>query len=376
MAATIEQRQKEFFRFNEELSPFHNNQWQKGGMSSNGLRRAGEVINYFYGAGRQNIIPDPTSDADIKSDNPSFKEPVSSIGWLQNNGLGQVASGPSGPGTLQKSNVAVRSENIKNESQQGYMIQNEKKSQFVNYRVTDPSLVENLRQNPLSIYAVEKAKNAPIPAFFSYVQPDNFETYKTDPEVEISEYTKKLALDGSPNVNILGMAQQNPLMGITTGIVNDKAEFLGKTYGGNDDGEAKPYADSLYNQIWTTNYMDPVNASKENFGQTDQCKNKALSQFAQGYNVAPQLLEQKKIEWVEKGMHGVTNIPWGPKKVTGNPQTQQGGLWLRGGNPEPTMNTAFGYENSKKISLQGPFTVKVREENPYKYGLPGTLVPN
>lgn len=376
MAATIEQRQNEFFRFNEELSPFHNNQWQKGGMSSNGLRRAGEVINYFYGAGRQNILPDPVSKADLKNDNPSFKEPVSSIGWYQVNGLGQVAAGPSGPGTLQKANVQVRTPNIPTEDQRGYMIQNEKKTQFVNYRNTDPSLVENLRINPLSIYAVGDAKNAPIPAFFSYINPNTYETYKTEPEVHISEFTKKLVEDGSPNVNILGMGHQNPLMGITTGIPNAEPEFLGKTYGGNDDSDAKGYADALYNQVWYNNYGESVNASKENFGQTDMCQNKALSHFAQGYNVAPQIVENKKIEWVEKGMHGVTNLPWGPKKATGNPRTQEGGVWLRGNNPEPTMQTPFGYENSKKIRVTGNFRIKERQENPYKYGLPGNLVGN
>ena len=355
--------------FNDEK--FHNNQWQKGGMSSNGLRRAGEVINYFYGAGRQNIIPNPTN-ADILS----FKEPVSSIGLLQSNGLGQVASGPSGSGTLQKGNVDVRTQNIINSDQQGYVMQNDKRTQFVDYRATDPSLVENLRRNPLSIYAVGDAKNANIPAFFTYIRPDNYDTYKTVPEVTISEWTKTLSLDGSPNVNILGLAQQNPLMGVTTGVVNDKPEFLGKTYGGSDNGDAKPYADSLYNTVWTNNYGELVEPNIENFGKSDMCKNKALSEFAQGYNIAPQIVEEKKIEWVDKNMHGVTNIPWGPKNPTGDPRTQQGGLWLRGNNQEPTMNTSFGYENSKKILLKSSVPKSVPKENPYKYGLPGSLISN
>jgi len=360
--------------FNEELSPFSNQQWQKGGMSSNGLRRAGEVINYFYGAGRQNIIPDPTSSSSFFDDKTFSKEPISSIGLLQSNGLGQVASGPSGPGTLQKGNVHVRTQNIKSTDQQGYVMQNDKRMQFVDYRVTDPTLVENLRKNPLSIYAVGDAKNAEIPAFFTYIQPDNYDSYKTIPEVTISERTKKLSLDGSPNVNILGLAQQNPFMGITTGVVNDKPEFLGKTYGGNDNADAKSYAESLYNTVWTNNYEELVTPNIENFGQSDMCKNKALLEFSQGYDVAPQLIEEKKIEWVDKNMHGVTNIPWGPKNPTGNPKTQQGGVWLLGNNPEPMMSTSFGYENSKKILF--PVPVEQQEQNPYKNGLPGTLISN
>ncbi len=363
---------QEYFSFNQELSPFHNDQWRKGGMTSNGLRRAGEVINHFRGPGRQNIIPNATNDADMTTTNPSFKEPVSSIGWLQTNGLGQVSSGPSGPGTIQKGNVEFRVPAVTSEAQQGYVIQNEKRSQFVDYRNTDPSLVENLRQNPLSIYAVQQARYKPVPPFFANIYPDSYETYKTEPVVPVSDDTKILAIDGSPQVNILGLAQQNPLMGITTGIPNTEPTIMGKVYGGNDDADAKPLADQLYDQVWTDNQLK---RNRENFGNSNHCKNKALSEFAQGYNVSPQIVEGKKIEWVGNGMHGVTNLPWGPIKVTGNPRTQQGGVWQRS-NVFPTVNTPFGYQNSSKIILKGA-NVKLPPKpfrNPYKDGLPGSLV--
>lgn len=357
---------QEYFKFNDELNPMKNNQWRKGGMTSNGLRRAGEVINHFRGPGRQNLIPDAVSKADLGSTDPSLKVPVSSIGWVQTNGLGQVAASEYGPGTLKSTNIEIRTPNVPSADQQGHVLQNDKRSQFVDYRSTDPSLVENLRQNPLSIYAVGGAKDAEIPAFFSYVRPDNYDTYKTDPEVEITEWTKELAIDGSPNVNILGMGSQNPLMGITTGIPNDAPTFSGKTYGGNDSGDARFYAESLYNTAWKGNYGENV---VENFGGSGLCKNKALSHFAQGYNISEQINDKKMIEWVDKGMHGVTNIPWGPKKVTGDPRTQQGGLWL---GEQKTMDTPFGYRNSR--DLYGDFMLQKAKINSYRNGLPGNLI--
>ena len=338
-------------------------QWRKGGMTSNGLRRSGEVRNHFNGPGRQNIIPDAVSSNNNKTDNPAFKEPVSSIGYVQTNGLGQVASGSQGPGTLKSTNIETTTQNVLSSDQIGYVMQNDKKTQFVNYRWVDPTLVENLRQNPLSIYAVGDVKNREIPAFFTYVRPEDYETYKSIPEVDISPFTKELTIDGSPNVSILGLGYQNPLMGITTGIPVQKPEFLGKTYGGMD-GTAEPYAEKLYDTTWRNNFNEKP---KGNFDE--RCQNKALMEFSQGYNVAEQLLDNRMIEWVGKGYSSVDNIPWGPKEITGNPITQQGGIW---NGPSTTLDTQFGYENSRRIQLN--INIPSKNVNPYKYGLPGTLV--
>ena len=368
---TLAQKQNEYFKFNPELNPFKNNQWQKGGMTSNGLRRAGEVINHFRGPGRQNIIPDASYSKFTKSVNPAYNEPVTSFGKYQTNGLGQVAASEYGPGTLKSTNLQNHVPAVTDENSMGYMIQNEKRSQFVDYRSTDPSLVENLRNNPLSIYAVGNAKDAPVPAFFSYVRPEHYNTYKSEPEVRISKSTIEQSIDGSPQVNILGMAHQNPLMGITADIPNSDPIFNGKTYGGNDDAAAKPYADWIYDQGWTTNTLEPI--VQEEFGE-EKCKNKALSYFAQGYNISEQINDNKMIEWVKKGSHAVTNIPWGPVKVTGNPQTQQGGIWQRGGNPNTTIPTSVGYKNDPKSHLSGNFTVPYVNHNYYKNGLPGSII--
>lgn len=355
-----------------ELNPFQNEQWRKGGMSVSGLRMSTEVRNYFPGPGRQNLIPDPNAQADLKTDNPSFTEPVSSIGWYQVNGNKEVAASEYGPGTLKSTNLQVRNPAITDENTMGYVMQNANKTQFVDYRSTADFLVDNLRRNPLSIYAVGDAKDAPIPAFFSYVQPQNYATYKSEPEVDIKKTTVTQAIDGSPQINILGLQRQNPFMGLTSDIPNTNPEFeLGKTYGGSDNSSAKPYADYIYNQGWTTNTLEPI--QKEAFGE-ELCKNKALVHFAQGYNIAPQINENKMIEWVGNNKHGVDNIPWGPKDVTQNPWTQQGGLWLKGNNPRPTEMTEIGYRNNPRTQMTGHFTVPYKNYNYYKNGLPGSIV--
>lgn len=327
-------------------------QWRKGGMTSNGLRRSGEVRNHFNGPGRQNIIPDS-----------QYSNSVTSIGQVQTNGLGQVASGTSGPGTLKSTNLEIRTQNVPSSDQIGYVIQNDKKTQFVNYRDLDPTLVQNLRENPLSIYAVGDVKDKPIPAFFTYVKPDDYGTMISSPEVPITPFTQELVIDGSPNASILGMGSQNPLMGITSGITNAFPEFLGKTYGG-IDGSAEHYAETLYDRSWENNYGQP---SKNNFDE--RCQNKALAEFSQGYNIADQLINNRMIEWVGPSMHSVDNLPWGPKRITKNPRTQQGGIW---NGPPTTLDTKFGYENSRKIRLEN--IPEYREINDYTNGLPGNLV--
>lgn len=336
-------------------NPFKNTQWQKGGMTSNGLRDAADVRNYFSGPGRQNIIPDATSSSKM----------VSSIGLMDSNGLSQISSGVSGPGTLLSTNIEVRNQTVPNESQMGYFMPNTNKIQFVDYRQTDPVLVENLRKNPLSIYAVGDAKNAEIPAFFSYIKPDNYNTYNTEYVQDIPEFTKELTLDGSPNVSILGLGYQNPFMGLTTGVVNSSPEFSGKTYGGSNDSSARPYADALYNQIWTDNNQNKPTGS---FGE-DKCQNKALAFSSQGYNISEQVKDGRMIESIGPKFHARENLPWGPRIVTNNPDTQQGGIW--NGKPA-TTNVPFGYRNNNNL----PANVKLPQNrlNPYKNGLPGSLI--
>jgi hypothetical protein len=350
--------------------------WRKGGMTSNGLRRSTEVVNYFYGPGRMNIIPDATNNKTISN----HLNPISSIGIVQTNGLGQVASSTYGPGTLNSSNVQVTHSAIRDTNSIGSMLQNDKRTQFVDFRHNDPVLVENLRKNPLSIYSTAEAKQSEIPAFYSYVRPDNYDTYTSVPnQVNIQKNTIIEGIDGSPQINILGLDKQNPFLGLTH-VVNDKPLFLGKTYGGKDNASAKPFAENLYNQIYTTNTLEPV---RENFNVTyptknnkvhsGPCKNKALVPFMQGYNVAPQIIQNKMVNWVGDGSHAVTNLPWGPRKITGNPQTQQGGIWTKGNNPNTTLPVHIGYSNRSPKGPRPPRIPKT-QMNCYKNGLPGSLV--
>lgn len=348
--------------------------WRKAGMTSNGLRAAGEVINHFRGPGRMNILPNATA----KKTMFALDDPISSIGIVQNNGLGQVAASEYGPGTLKSTNSQFFNQMIPSEETFGKTQQNVKRSQFVDYRSTAPWLVENLRKNPLSIYAVGDAKNAPIPAFMTYIQPDDYGTYKTIPEVNITESMKEQGIDGSPQVNILGLNRQNPFMGLTS-VVNDKPEFLGKTYGGNDTAAAKPYANALYNSAWKTNFEQPVQVpnSIETFTSKHElgaCKNDALSHFAQGYNIAGQIKNKNMTSWVGDGRHAVNNLPWGPMKYTNNPQTQEQGLWTKGGNPYPTHNTGHGYVNNPKQFVVPKVPHIGQPKNCYAYGKPGSLV--
>lgn len=375
-----------------------NPQWRKGGMTSNGLRQSTEVVNYFRGPARQNILPDPGTSRPLKTTRPGVglvppKCPVSSIGQVQTSGLKQIAASEYGPGTLKSTNTQWRFSMGPDTYRQGSVIQNEKRSQFVDYRHTDPALVQNLRENPLSIYAVGDAKNAPVPAFFSYIQPQNFATYKSVPKVPVSKQTVQAAINGSPNVNILGLARPNPLMGITAGVPNAVPDFApNKTYGGTNSGSAQPYANWVYNQgaqNLNEQYLEPpptqnfekdlfdksfdTSFHKEGFTDRRACKNKALQDFAQGYNVSPQINQDKSVEWVARGNHAVNNLPWGPYKFTGNPQTQQGGLWTRGGNVSPTVPNSLGYASNAALNANAKSPRPRNFTFMYSQGLPGVL---
>jgi hypothetical protein len=322
-----------------------NQRWKKGGPRQNGLRSAGQVWNYFTSPGRTNIIPDATRKRVFNS-----KDPISSIGVYTTRGTKQVASGTYGPGTLNSTNVQVKNQNIQSEYSHGYQRQNIKRSQFVDYRSTDPILIENLRKNPLSIYAVGDAKNAPIPAFETYTRPENYNTIKSIPMVDINQDTIQQGIDGSPQVNILGLNKQNPFLGLTQQI-NSEPEFLGKTYGGTN-GDAKPYAKALYNSAWKNNQEQTINNPNHIFPFTNNnekiskgCKNDALVYFAQGYNIADQINTGTTSIWVNENNHSVNNLPWGPKKITNNPLTQIGGIW---NGQSDVQNTKLGYENKFK----------------------------
>jgi hypothetical protein len=356
-------------------------QWPKGGMTSNHLRDSGNVFNYFYTPGRPNIIPNPSENTTIPSDNEGVTGNISSIGIFQSNGMKQISSGSYGPGSLLSTNLQTSFPLGINDANIGYVQQNDKRSVFADYRNTAPFMVEQLRNNPLSIYGT---KNGDLPAFFSFIKPDNFGAYVSDPFVEKDPETIELQIDGSPNVSILNMGAQNPFMGVTNNIPNEYPEFTGKTYGGGDEAWAKPYADEIYNKGYTVENSnvgnDPVEqfndnpeqGSKYDNGANGLCQNKALLDFAQGYDISSQILENKMIVEVAEGHHAPTNLPYGPAMVTNNPWTQVGGIWQNGNNPT-TQPTESGYRN---ISYQQP-RVKLpnRFVNPYKNGLPGTLIP-
>jgi hypothetical protein len=371
------------------LNPFENKQWQRGGMQSNGLRQAGEVRNYFRTPGRMNIIPDASYYYYTPTSNDKLfpNKFVTSIGEYQTSANKQVASGTYGPGTLESSNIQVRFSQIPNELNIGSVHQNEKRTEFVDYRHTAPWLVDQLRHEcPLSIYATGDAKNKEIPAFFTYVQPDNYATYKSSPKVPISKYTIDASINGSPQANILGLAHQNPLMGITSDIPNQEPEFKGKTYGGGKTGDAKPYAWEIYKQ----GYYDPYQGTTETFSASAvdpnaECYNKALNHFSPGYNVAPQVRENKMIAYVgneRTGQQAVNNLPWGPINPTGNPLTQQGGVWQRGQNPWPTtsIHDDGSYRNTPATITQiaggdpERNTLKLSKCDLYNSGLPGSLI--
>jgi len=340
-------------------------QWRKGGMTSNGLRQSAEVWNRFPTPGRSNIVPDPNQPLDTSTDNPSQMPygQISSIGTYQTSGTKQIAASRYGPGTLSASNVQMGAGHqvIPSDATQGYVRQNALRSQFVDYRSTAPFLVDNLRKNPLSIYATRDNVDKPLPEFFSMVKPDNFATYKTEPEVPIMGIEKQLYVDGSPQSTILGLAEQNPLMGISTGIVNSNPKFSGKGYSG------KHANTSIYNIAWTDNFEQPV----EGFAPgANQCKNKALEFASQGYNISEQINNDNFIEWGP-----LTNLPFSGAVATGNPLTQVGGIWPL--SVEPNFVNVVN-RNDYPLHLtdesQGTFKLDRPLKNNYVNGLPGSLV--
>lgn len=295
--------------------------FRKGGMTSNGLRAATEVVNHFRGPGRTNILPDPTQNQ------PGF---VSSIGNVQHNGIGGSISGP---GTLLSANVQVGGgTGIQMQpssfQQIGETLQNEKRSQFVDYRQTDPFIVENLRNNPLSIYAVGDAKNAEIPEFFVHTKPASYSSIGTSKNVQPDEFTKEMIIDGSPQSNILGLGDNNPLMGIKT-VYHKEVQFPGKAYGGeNYDSSIR----KMYSPVWKGGH----------FGKNNHCTNKALKFASPGYQMVMGKFNHEGHD---------NNLPW--KQI-----------WNSSANPK---------ENNYHQYFDTPMNTPV---NNYKHGLPGTLVSN
>jgi len=178
---------------------------KKGGMQWNGLRGATEVMNYFPGAARQNIIPNSVSEYNN----------ISSIGKVQRNGL---RGDTRGSGTLESTNIQIGGGTgiqvgSVTESQQGKIMMNEKRTQYMDYRQTDPYCVEQLRNNPLSVYAVGNVKNNNIPQFFVDTKPSDFGTRVSDENLYINEQTINKTINGSPQSNILGLSEYNPFMG-------------------------------------------------------------------------------------------------------------------------------------------------------------------
>ena len=336
-------------------------QWQKGGVTNKGIRSAAIAWNWFPTPGRSNLIADPKQPLDTTTNNPSQDAPVSSIGTYQTRGTKQVASGNYGPGTLLSANINVRSEAIPSDMQQGYVRQNANRSQFVDYRSTAPFLVDNLRTNPLSIYATRDHVNDPLPEFFNFVKPDNFADYKTEDQ-PVKDIEKQLYVDGSPQTTILGLYENNPLMGIRTGVPNSNPTFSGKAYSG------KHANTSIYEINWQNDFGDYIESFGNRTGQ--KCQNKALDFASQGYNISGQINEDNFITYGPRN-----NLPWGPRVVTNNVITQNGGIWA-GTVPDNSYNIVNRKDYPMKLTdhSQGTFTLDQRLQNKYKHGLPGSLV--
>ena len=294
---------------------YDTNQWSKGGMESNGLRSSTDVIDYFFVPGRSNILANPPT-ADDRIDIP--KNTVTSIGIVHTNGLGQVASSQYGNGTLLSSNVQTVNPMGLNTSLIGNTLFNEEKMQYPDYRSTASFLIENLKTNPLSIYCTDRT--ADVPALFADTKPSDFATYvnKGAAMPERESFTQQI--DGSPNVSILNLGKKNGFMGLERAEPNAEPKFPGRVYGGT--GSASKISADLYAQ-----------------GAINKCQNPALSDFSQGYNMAPQ---HKTITSVGKGHHVPTNLPYGPGRATGNPWTQQGGIWP---GRQTTVPVPGGYAN-------------------------------
>jgi hypothetical protein len=357
-------------------------QWQKGGMTSNGLRGASEVRNHFPTPGRSNILPDPCQPLDTISTNPSRlangeSAPICSIGTVQTRGTKQIAGNSTyGPGSLMSTNIQIGAgqEVIPNDINQGYVRMNDKRSQFVDYRSTAPFLVNNLRTNPLSIYATNQHVNDPLPEFFNMVTPDNFSDYVHEPEVGIMPIEKQLYVNGSPQSTILGLEEENPFLGMGRAIPNTKPTFSGKSY------SAKKANTSIYNIAWTDEYEKSVPGTytngidliSEGFanGQT-RCKNKALDFASKGYFIENQINNNNFIQWGPDSQ----SLPYGPKKA-GNVLTQVGGLWS--GKRSPGTHYVVNrndYPRELTDNSHGTYKLGNRQiQDNYIHGLPGSLI--
>ena len=306
--------------------------WRKGGYTCNGLRESTNVRNYFNGPGRMNILPDATSGAAVGGGGP-----ISSIGVQSLNPNTLVSSGTYGPGTLLSSNVQLPyGSSIPNEGQQGIVIQNDKRTQFIDWRSTAPFLIEQLRQNPLSAYRIPEASKNEIPAFYTYVRPDSYETYYTKTPNPSQESIRQ-AINGNAQASILGLGRKNPLLGLEQRVA-ETPKFLGKSYGGNSN-TVKNETDYLYNQMWTDNFLTPG----------PKCMNKALPEFAQGYNVAPQINQQKQYIY----------YPTMPVQAMNQPYNQ---IWTKGNNPNP-MKLSNGIVTNSVTSppMATPYTRSIVE---------------
>lgn len=370
------------------------------GQTNRGLRDSTTVFNYIFPAGRQNLIPDAPNVLIPAGTNST----VSSIGFVQTNGLRDVISGSRyGPGSLLSTNVEAQNKVGISSNQFGQFKTNGNRSTLIDYRNTDPDLVVGLKQNPLSIYVRPQYKNDPVPAFFSFIKPDDFSSYRPVYESLSDEKNlkpiatiknnydknqtaiannfdyvmKTQIIDGSPNLNILGYAKSNPFLGISNAYVFNEPSFSGKTYGGDDSGIALPYAEQIYsqgNQDMFPNdskvlYPPPIKKF-EHFGSSNKfnvCKNKALVSNSPGFNA----YQDNFIAWGES--HIPDNLPWGPGIPNSNPLKQQGGIW-----PEefptskPFKHGYIGLSNQKLTHDVKP--IPRVYPNPYKDGLPGTLI--
>lgn len=317
-------------------------QWSMGGVQKFGNRQAAEVWNWFAGPERSNLLADPLQGNEL-----------SSIGKVSWNGLNEPSE--QGPGTFASTNINVNFPTYATDENIGIVRQNEKKTDYVDYRNTDTTLVQALKDNPLSIYVREEKVNAPLPQFFSYVKPDDYSDRITSSKVNISAQEKQLYIDGSPQSVILGLGEQNPLMGITTNIPNTTPAFSGKSYSG-DSPDLR-----VYDLSWTNDfgkYIEQFGADKFH----DRCQNRALAFASEGYDISSQIVNNT---FVQEGPR--TNIPWGPH-ARGTPLTQLGGIW-NGQVKDNTFNIVDrrAYADSMAIGTR-PIA------NQYTQGLPGSLV--
>lgn len=290
-------------------------------MTYNGIRDSTTIVGYFPSPSRPNIIANAPK-TQVPGVGPEF---VTSIGVVQCSGLKEVGSGSIGPGTFSNTNINIQNPNCTSYAQLGHVFLNDKKESFVDYRQTAPFLIDALTRCPLSIYGVGAAKDAEILPVETYIRPEYYNTYKTETQ-KVSKTSIEGRINGSPQIDILGLYEENPMMGLRQ-VPNNEPTFSGKTYGGMT-GSAEPYADKLYRQ------------ASQPGGQ-----NKALLHFAPGYNIAGQIIQNRMVAEVGPkdqrpfGGRGRDNIPWGPRT------SFQSGIWPRGNDPMPTQPTATGYVN-------------------------------